>query len=198
MSKPRIGIIISTTREGRFGERAARWVADLAASRTDIETEIVDLRDYPLPFFDYVASPRFVPIDTPEARKWSAKLAELDGYVFMTAEYNHSVSGVIKNALDFVFAEPARKPAAFVGYGAVGGARAVEHLRQIVIELSMVPLNRAVHINMEPFLGMMREGKDFADYPYLAPTVVTMLDELAWYAQTLKAGRDQEVQKTAA
>ena len=70
MSKPRIGIIISTTREGRFGERAARWVADLAASRTDIETEIVDLRDYPLPFFDYVASPRFVPIDTPEARKW--------------------------------------------------------------------------------------------------------------------------------
>ena len=198
MSKPRIGIIISTTREGRFGERAARWVADLAASRTDIETEIVDLRDYPLPFFDYVASPRFVPIDTPEARKWSAKLAELDGYVFMTAEYNHSVSGVIKNALDFVFAEPARKPAAFVGYGAVGGARAVEHLRQIVVELSMVPLNRAVHINMEPFLGMMREGKDFADYPYLAPTVVTMLDELAWYAQTLKAGRDQEVQKTAA
>ena len=198
MSKPRIGIIISTTREGRFGERAARWVADLAASRTDIETEIVDLRDYPLPFFDYVASPRFVPIDTPEARKWSAKLAELDGYVFMTAEYNHSVSGVIKNALDFVFAEPARKPAAFVGYGAVGGARAVEHLRHIVVELSMVPLNRAVHINMEPFLGMMRDGKDFADYPYLAPTVVTMLDELAWYAQTLKAGREQEAQKAAA
>ena len=198
MSKPRIGIIISTTREGRFGERAARWVADLAASRTDIDTEIVDLRDYPLPFFDYVASPRFVPIDTPEAKKWSAKLAELDGYVFVTAEYNHSVSGVIKNALDFVFAEPARKPAAFVGYGAVGGARAVEHLRQIVVELSMVPLNRAVHVNMEPFLGMMREGKDFADYPYLAPTVVTMLDELAWYAQTLKAGRDLEAQKTAA
>ena len=198
MSKPRIGIIISTTREGRFGERAARWVAELAASRSDIETEIVDLRDYPLPFFDYVASPRFVPIDTPEARKWSNKLAELDGYIFVTAEYNHSVSGVLKNALDFVFAEPARKPAAFVAYGAVGGARAVEHLRQIVVELSMVPLNRAVHVNMEPFLGMMREGKDFADYPYLAPTVVTMLDELAWYAETLKAGREQVDQKAAA
>lgn len=198
MSKPRIGIIISTTREGRFGERAANWIGGLAANRTDIETEIVDLRDYPLPFFDYVASPRFVPIDTPEARKWSSKLAELDGYVFVTAEYNHSVSGVIKNALDFVFAEPARKPAAFVGYGAVGGARAVEHLRQIVVELSMVPLNKAVHINMEPFLGMMREGKDFADYPYLAPTVVPMLDELAWYAETLKAGRVLEAQKVAA
>lgn len=197
MSKPRIGIIISTTREGRFGERAARWVSQLAASRTDITTEIVDLRDYPLPFFEAVASPRFVPVDTPEARKWSNKLAELDGYVFVTAEYNHSISGVLKNALDFVFAEPARKPAAFVGYGAVGGARAVEHLRHILVELSMVPLNRAVHINMEPFLGMMRDGKDFADYPYLAPTVETMLEELAWYTETLKAGRDSAELKAA-
>ncbi|MCR6671939.1 NADPH-dependent FMN reductase [Devosia ginsengisoli] len=197
MSKPRIGIIISTTREGRFGERAARWVAELAASRNDIETEIVDLRDYPLPFFDSVSSPRFAPIDTPEARKWAGKLAELDGYVFVTAEYNHSVSGVLKNALDFVFAEPARKPAAFVGYGAVGGARAVEQLRLIAVELSMAPLNRAVHINMEPFKGMLMEGKDFADYPYLAPTVDTMLEELAWYAQTLKAGRDAAELKAA-
>lgn len=198
MDKPRIGIIISTTREGRFGERAARWVAEIAANRNDLDVEIVDLRDYPLPFFEAVASPRFMPVDTPEAKKWSSKLAELDGYVFVTAEYNHSISGVLKNALDFVFAEPARKPAAFVGYGAVGGARAVEHLRQIVVELSMVPLNRAVHINMEPFIGLMRDGKDFADFPYLAPTVETMLEELAWYADTLKAGREQVAQRAAA
>lgn len=197
MNKPRIGIIISTTREGRFGERAARWVAQLAETRSDLDVEVVDLRDYPLPFFESATSPRFVPIDTPEAKKWSGKLAELDGYVFVTAEYNHSISGVLKNALDFVFAEPARKPAAFVGYGAVGGARAVEQLRLIAVELSMVPLNRAVHINMEPFLGMMREGKDFADYPYLAPTVEVMLDELAWYAQTLRAGRESVELKAA-
>ena len=197
MNKPRIGIIISTTREGRFGERAARWVAQLAETRSDLDVEVVDLRDYPLPFFESATSPRFVPIDTPEAKKWSGKLAELDGYVFVTAEYNHSISGVLKNALDFVFAEPARKPAAFVGYGAVGGARAVEQLRLIAVELSMVPLNRAVHINMEPSLGMMREGKDFADYPYLAPTVEVMLDELAWYAQTLRAGRESVELKAA-
>ncbi len=197
MNKPRIGIIISTTREGRFGERAARWVAQLAETRSDLDVEVVDLRDYPLPFFESATSPRFVPIDTPEAKKWSGKLAELDGYVFVTAEYNHSISGVLKNALDFVFAEPARKPAAFVGYGAVGGARAVEQLRLIAVELSMVPLNRAVHINMEPFLGMIREGKDFADYPYLAPTVEVMLDELAWYAQTLRAGRESVELKAA-
>jgi len=198
MSKPRIGIIISTTREGRFGERVARWVAEQAASRTDIETEIVDLRDYPLPFFDAPASPAYIPIDTPEARKWAGKIAELDGYLFVTAEYNHAISGVLKNAVDYLFAEPNRKPAAFVGYGAVGGARAVEQLRMIAIELDIVPLKKAVHINMEPLLGMLREGKDFADYPYLAPTVVTMLDELAWYAATLKSGRDQAAQQAAA
>ena len=197
MSKPKIGIIISTTREGRFGERVARWVADQAASRTDIETEIVDLRDYPLPFFDAVASPAYVPIETSEARKWAGKIAELDGYIFITAEYNHSISGVLKNAVDFLFAEPNRKPAAFVGYGAVGGARAVEQLRMIAIELDIVPLKKAVHINMEPLIGMLRESKDFADYPYLAPTVVTMLDELSWYAHTLKAGR-QAAERDAA
>lgn len=189
MTKPRIGIIISTTREGRLGERVARWVAELAADRQDIETEIVDLRDFPLPFFEAAASPAYVPIETPEARKWAGKIAELDGYIFVTAEYNHAVSGVLKNAVDFLYAEPNRKPAAFVGYGAVGGARAVEQLRMIAIELDIVPLKKAVHINMEPMLGLLREGKDFADYPYLAPTVVTMLEELSWYAHTLRAGR---------
>ena len=197
MSKPRIGIVVSSTREGRFGERVARWVAEIARMRSDIETEIIDLRDYPLPFFNAPASPRFVPIETPEAKAWAGKMAEMDGYVFATAEYNHSISGVLKNALDYLFAEPQRKPATFVGYGAVGGARAVEQLRLIAVELSMVPLARAVHINMEPFLGLMREGKDFADYPYLATTVETMLDELSWYAQTLKAGRDSALPKAA-
>jgi NAD(P)H-dependent FMN reductase len=79
----------------------------------------------------------------------------------------------------------------------VGGARAVEHLRLIAVELGAVPLQRAVHINMEPFLGLMRDGKDFADYPYLAPTVVTMLDELGWYAETLRAGRQERELKAA-
>ncbi|MBU1306383.1 MAG: NAD(P)H-dependent oxidoreductase [Alphaproteobacteria bacterium] len=197
MTKPRIGIIISTTRQGRFGERVAGWVAEQAAARQDFETEIVDLRDFPLPFFDAVASPAYVPIETPEARKWANKIAELDGYVFITAEYNHAISGVLKNAMDYLYAEPNRKPAAFVGYGAVGGARAVEQLRLIAIELDIVPLKKAVHINMEPLIGMLREGKDFADYPYLAPTVTTMLDELSWYAHTLRAGR-QSAERDAA
>lgn len=198
MTQPRIGIILSTTRETRFADRPAQWVLDIAKTRGDADYEIVDLRDYPIPFFDAAGSPRFVPQTNEVALKWARKVSELDGYIFVTAEYNRSISGVLKNALDHIYDEPARKPAAFVGYGAVGAARAVEQLRLMAVELSMVPMKAGVHINMEPLLGMLRGGKDFADYDYLAPTVTAMLDELAWYTRTLKAGRDVEALEQAA
>ncbi|KQU99102.1 NAD(P)H-dependent oxidoreductase [Devosia sp. Root105] len=197
-SKPRIGIILSTTRETRFADRPAQWVLDIAKARGDTDYEIVDLRDFPIPFFDAVGSPRFVPQTNEVALRWARKVSELDGYIFVTAEYNRSISGVLKNALDHIYDEPARKPAAFVGYGAVGAARAVEQLRLMAVELSMVPMKAGVHINMEPLLGMLRGGKDFADYDYLAPTVTAMLDELAWYTKTLKAGREAEALEQAA
>ncbi|MBL8592323.1 MAG: NAD(P)H-dependent oxidoreductase [Devosia sp.] len=197
-SKPRIGIILSTTRETRFADRPAQWVLDIAKARGDADYEIVDLRDFPIPFFDAVGSPRFVPQTNEVALRWARKVSELDGYIFVTAEYNRSISGVLKNALDHIYDEPARKPAALVGYGAVGAARAVEQLRLMAVELSMVPMKAGVHINMEPLLGMLRGGKDFADYDYLAPTVTAMLDELAWYTRTLKAGREAEALEQAA
>lgn len=198
MSKPRIGIILSTTRETRFADRPAQWVLDIARARGDADYEIVDLRDYPIPFFDAVGSPRFVPQTNEVALRFAKKIAELDGYIFVTAEYNRSISGALKNALDHIYDEPARKPAAFVGYGAVGAARAVEQLRLMAVELSMVPMKAGVHINMEPLLGMLRGGKDFGDYDYLAPTVTTMLDELAWYTKTLRAGREADALEQAA
>lgn len=197
-SKPRIGIILSTTRETRFADRPARWVLDIARARGDADYEIVDLRDYPLPFFDAVGSPRYVPLTDEAQLRFARKIGEFDGYVFVTAEYNHTVPGVLSNALTYIFNETERKPAAFVGYGTVGGSRAVEHLRMLAVELSMVPTRFAVHINMEPLLGMLRGGKDFADYDYLAPTVTAMLDELAWYTRTLKAGREAEGLEQAA
>ena len=198
MSKPLIGIIISTTRKGRLGERVAHWVRDLGKDHPGLDFEIVDLRDHPLEFFDAEMSPRWAPVEGANAQAWARKIAGLDGYVFVTAEYNRSITGALKNALDYLSFEGERKPAAFVGYGAVGGARAVEQLRLMAVELGMVVTKSGVHVGMEPMIGLMREGKDFADFPYLAPTVVTMLDELAWYATTLKTGRDQEAQKTAA
>lgn len=197
MTKPKIGIILSSTRETRFADRPAKWVQDIAKARGDADYEIVDLREYPLPFFDAVGSPRFVPLTDESQLRFARKIGEFDGYIFVTAEYNHTVPGVLSNALTYIFNETDRKPAAFVGYGAVGGSRAVEHLRALVIELSMVPTRFAVHINMEPLLGMIRGGKDFSDYDYLAPTVTTMLDELSWYTRTLKAGRELELAQAA-
>ena len=198
MTQPKIGIIISTTRKGRLGERIARWVHELAKDRTDLSFEVIDLRDYPLGFYEVEVSPRFAPLDGAVEQAWAGKMASLDGYIFVTAEYNRSITGVLKNALDHLYYEPGRKPAAFVGYGAAGGVRAVEQLRLMAVELSMVVTKNGVHIGMEPMLGLMREGKELADFPYLSPTVVTMLDELAWYAKTLKTGREEEAQKTAA
>src|SRR5437868_12266315 len=103
MANPKIGIIISTTREGRFGHRPAEWVHSIARTRGDADYEIVDLRDYPMPFFDAPVQPHFAPVEHPEVQRWAAKIAEFDGYVFVTAEYNHSIPAVLKNALDQIF-----------------------------------------------------------------------------------------------
>src|SRR5918998_2839054 len=120
----KIGIIISTTREGRFGDRPTQWLVDLAKSRGEAEFEIVDLRDYPLPFFNEPASPVHMPPKNEIAQRLGARIAEFDGYIFITAEYNHGIPAVLKNALDHIYSQFNRKPVAFVGYGGVGGARA--------------------------------------------------------------------------
>ena len=121
MAKLKIAIVISTTRATRFGHKPAQWVKDIAAQRDDIETEIVDLRDFPMPFFDEVASNAWVPSQNEVAQRWQKKVAEFDGYIFVTAEYNHGIPAVLKNALDYAYPEWNKKAAGFVGYG--GGRR---------------------------------------------------------------------------
>src|SRR5215510_7786190 len=189
MSKPRIGIVIATTRQGRFGDKPAAWIRDIAAARGDTEVEIVDLRDYPMPFFDELASPAWATPKNETALRWAKKVAELDGFIFVTAEYNHGVPAVLKNALDYAYREFNRKPAAYVGYGGVGAARSVEQLRLINIELQMAPLRASVHIGGTDFIGMFMHGKTFADAPHLEPAAHAMLDELSWWAHALKAAR---------
>ena len=189
-SKPKIGIILSTTRQARFADRATKWLLDIVTPRGDADYEVVDLRDYALPMFDAVGSPRFVPLTDPEQLRFVHKIAEFDGYIFMTAEYNHTVPAVLSNALTYISDEMARKPAAFMAYGSVGGARAVEHLRGLVVELSMVPTKAAVHVGYEAMKGILFEGKSLEDFPYLVPTAGPMLDELGWYARVLKVGRE--------
>jgi len=187
--RPKIGIIIGTTRPGRFADVPTNWLFNIAKERDDADFEIVDLRDYPMPFFEEKLPLHVAPPQNEVALRWGEKIASLDGYIFVTAEYNHSIPAVLKNALDYLYSATHRKPATFVGYGGTGGSRAVEHLRNI---LATASLPRAVHIGMIEMMGMMREGKSMADYPYLDDFAKRMLDELVWWANTLREGRSHD------
>lgn len=197
VTKPKIGIVISSIRENRYADKATGWFLEIAQKRADLDFEIVDLRDYDLPLFAEPASPAYGPPQNEAARRWGAKLAELDGIIFVVAEYNRSITGALKNALDYAYNEFNRKPAAFVAYGGVGGARAVEQLRLMTVELQMAPTRNAVHISMEPFLATMKGEKQLGDYDYLNKSAEVMLDEFSWWALTLKAARTQPAKAAA-
>ncbi len=189
MSKLKIGVILSTTRAGRFADKAAAWLLEHAAARKDLAFEIVDLRDYPLPFYDEPVSPLWDPAKNEVARRFAKRIGSFDGYVFVTAEYNHSIPAVLKNAIDYVAHVFARKPAAYLGYGGVGAARAVEQLRLINIEQQMAPLKSAVHIGSADFVDVLLHGKSLADKAHLVPSVKAMVDELAWWTHALAQAR---------
>ena len=189
VQNPRIAIVMSTTRLGRFGETPAYWLLGIADARGDADFELIDLRDYPLPFFAEERPLVYSPAQDPGAVRFAERMRTFDGYVFVTAEYNHSITGVLKNALDYLFTEMHRKPAAFVGYGGVGGSRAVEHLRHILAELQMATLKDAVHIGATELIGMLREGRSMTDFPHLADSASIMLDNLLWWTHALKVAR---------
>src|SRR5258705_10529970 len=119
-SQPRVGIIIASTREGRFGEKPANWIHEISKQRADLTFELIDLRDHPLPFFNEPASPAWAPVKNEAALRWATKLGTLDGLIVVTPEYNHGASAVLKNALDYAYKEFNRKPIAFVGYRGAG------------------------------------------------------------------------------
>ncbi|MFF2996975.1 NADPH-dependent FMN reductase [Streptomyces sp. NPDC057950] len=144
----KIGIILGSTRPGRNGEAVARWVHDVASKRTDAEFELVDLLDYKLPHLDEALPPSLGQYSQPHTQAWAAKIASFDGFVMVTPEYNHSTSGALKNAIDYLYAEWNNKAVAFVGYGSLGGARAVEHLRLIAGELQMADVRAQVSLSL--------------------------------------------------
>ena len=186
----RIATIIGSTRPTRFADKPAAWLKGITDGRSDAQFETLDLRDFPLPFFDEVASNAWVPSQNPVAIAWQQKLAEFDGYIFITAEYNHGPTGVLKNALDQAYKEWTRKPAAFVGYGSVGAARAIEQLRTNAIELQMAPVRTSVHIQGADFFGAWQQGAALEDMAHLQSGVTAMLDELVWWGNALKTARE--------
>lgn len=191
-AKPRIALIIGSTRAARFADVPARWMLKQAQAREDLEVERVDLRDFDLPLFDEVAFNAFVPSQHPEAIRWQQTLARFDGFIFVVAEYNHSLTGALKNALDQAYAEWMRKPFTAIGYGGVGAARAIEHLRAIAVELQMVSTHAAVHIGGSDFFTVFPA---VGNQPIesieqnLLPSATTALDELVWWAKATRAAR---------
>ena len=190
MNLPHVAIIIGSTRDGRFGDKPANWIQDIARLRDDLTFELVDLRDHPLPFFNEAMPPVMAPAKSDAAVRWAQLLATFDGFIVVTPEYNHGPTAVLKNALDSAYAEFNRKPLAFVGYGSVGAARSIEQLRLLATSFQMVSLNSAVNIGMTEFMGVAQQGKAFDDYPYLAQAAGAMLDDLAWWATVLKPARE--------
>ncbi|MDH6464754.1 NAD(P)H-dependent FMN reductase [Micromonospora sp. A200] len=126
----------------------AQWVHDVARQRTDADFEIVDLLDYKLPHLDEVYPPSMGQYQQPQTLEWARKIASFDGFVMVTPEYNHSTSGALKNAVDFLYNEWNNKAVGFVSYGSVGGARAVEHLRLIAGELQMADVRSQVALSL--------------------------------------------------
>jgi NAD(P)H-dependent FMN reductase len=188
----RIGVILGSTRPARFSERPARWVAEALAARGDLDVEQLDLREYPLPFYEQPAPPARTLREYPDEaiERWGQKIDAADGFVFVTSEYNHGYPAALKNAIDHLFPEWHRKPAAFVGYGNVGGARAIEQLREVVVELEMAPLRHAVHILPDVMVPAMRaDDYDASLFESLEPKLQLLADDLAWWTKALAAAR---------
>jgi NAD(P)H-dependent FMN reductase len=179
----RIGIILGSTRPNRNGEQVATWVYDIASRRSDAEFELVDLRDYPLPHLDEPLPPSMGQYQNEHTRQWADKIASFDGFVIVTPEYNHSTSGVLKNAIDFLYAEWNNKAVGFVSYGAAGGARAAEHLRLVAGELQMADVRQQVVLSMftefENFSAFKPGGHNLAALDVLLDQVVAWSAALA-------------------
>lgn len=182
----KIGIIVGSTRPGRKAEAVAQWVHGIATQRSDATFEVVDIQDFNLPLLDEAMPPAYGQYAHDHTRAWAAKIAEFDGFVMVTPEYNHSTSGALKNALDFLFTEWNNKAVGFVGYGSAMGVRAIQHLRQIVGELMMADVRQAVQLSL---------FTDFENFSTFKPadhhtkTVNTMLDQVVSWSGALKVIR---------
>jgi NAD(P)H-dependent FMN reductase len=198
-----VAVILGSTREGRFGEKPARWIFGELEKREGVKAEFLDLRDYPMPFFDQPVSPGWIsePYSHNEVvARWTKKIGAQDGFVIVAPEYNRSMSAVIKNAFDWVYKEWNQKAVGFVGYGGIGGGRAVEQMRLVAVELQMAPVRAGVHLPMDLYMSMAKEPApvDPARFAPVQQAANTMIDQLLWWTSALKAARQQTAAAKAA
>jgi NAD(P)H-dependent FMN reductase len=182
--KLKIQIVVGSVREGCASLPVARWVQ--AGASRHVDAELVDLADWPLPMFALATPPAMGGYKDPLQKRWAARIGEADGYVLVSPEYNHGTSAVLKNALDYLYAEWNRKPVAFVSFGNTGGARAVEQLRAIAVELRMAPLGEAVHL-----FGIREKLKDgrFEADARDKKQLMQLFESLVWWGEALRTAR---------
>jgi len=189
-----ISVIVGSTRQGRFSEKPAQWILRELQKREGIEARLLDLRDFPMPFFDQPMPPAMPGRPAYEhdmVRKWTAQIAASDGFVFVTPEYNYGTSAVLKNAIDWVYPEWNRKAAAFVSYGSAMGARAVQQLRETAIEIQMAPIRSSVHIPVATLWAHFQGGDVDKGLAELHQQANAMIDDLLWWTAALKAARER-------
>jgi NAD(P)H-dependent FMN reductase len=189
---PVISVIVGSTRKGRFSEKPAHWILQHLKKRDGVDARLLDLRDFPLPFFDQPVPPAMPgrpPYKGEIVQSWTAAIAESDGFVFVTPEYNFGPSAVLKNAIDWVYPEWNRKAAGFVSYGGAMGARAVQQLRETAVELQLAPIRTAVHIPVATLWAHFQGGDVDAGLAELAAPATTMIDDLLWWTTALKTAR---------
>ena len=187
-----ISVIVGSTRQGRFSEKPAQWIFQQLKKRGDVEARLLDLRDFPMPFFDQAVSPATPgrpPYENEVVKKWTAAIGASDGFIFVTPEYNYGPAAVLKNALDWVYPEWNRKAAAFVSYGGAMGARSVQQLREVVIEVQLAPIRSSVHIPVATLWAHYTAGDVDAGLAELEAPAGAMIHDLLWWTIALKAAR---------
>ena len=193
-----ISVIVGSTREGRFSEKPARWILQHLQKRDGVDARLLDLREFPMPFFDQPLTPAMpgrAAFGHEVVQRWTAAISQSDGFVFVTPEYNYGPAAVLKNAIDWVYAEWHRKAACFVSYGSAGGVRSVQQLRETAIELQLAPIRWSVHIPAATLWAHYTGGDVEAGLTELAGPAGTMIDDLLWWTAALKAARTSESQE---
>lgn len=195
----KIKVIIGSTRQGRFSEKPAQWIFEEAKKLEGVDVELLDLRDYEMPFFDSPIPPSMAKgqYSNEIVKKWAEKINDGDAFIIVSPEYNHGYSAVLKNALDVISPEWNRKPVGFVSYGSALGARSVEQLRQVAVELQMAPIRNAIHIPVDIFMaGMMGTGPQGLEMfgpirkSPRGDSVEKFFNDLLWWAKALKTARE--------
>ena len=191
--KIKIAVILGSVRIGRFGDKPAKMLTEIANKTEGVEVDFIDLKEVNLPNFESAVSPAYVTnkdYGNEKINAFAERIGKADAFIMISPEYNHGYSSAIKNAIDSVYIEWNKKPVGFLSYGSAGGARAVEQLREVAVELQMAPIRNAVHImspwNLVDESGNLKEG---VLNEYEKPRE-NMLEQLIWWAKALKTARN--------